>query len=122
MIRGVGTDIVEISRIEKSMNNSRFLEKNFTNSENEYFKNKKMKPQSVAASFAAKEAFSKALGTGVTGFFLKDVEIMHRENGAPYIKLYNNAKELCGNGKIHLSLSHSKQYATAIVVIEEEIL
>ena len=41
MIRGVGTDIVEISRIEKSMNNSRFLEKNFTNSENEYFKNKR---------------------------------------------------------------------------------
>ena len=118
MIRGVGTDIIEISRIEKSMNNPRFLEKNFTVSENEYFKSKKLSSQSVAACFAAKEAFSKALGTGISGFSLKDIEILHKENGAPYIKLYNSAKELCGSGKTHLSLSHSQQYATAIVVIE----
>lgn len=121
MIKGIGTDIVEISRIEKSMKNPRFLEKNFTTSENEYFQNKKMKPQSVAASFAAKEAFSKALGTGISGFEIKDIEVRHNESGAPYIVLYNKAKEIFEKGKIHLSLSHSQQYATAVVVIEEDI-
>lgn len=122
MIKGIGTDIVEISRIEKSMNNPKFLEKNFTNSENEYFQSKNMKPQSVAASFAAKEAFSKALGTGFSGFSLKDIEVLHNEFGAPYIRLYNNAKGFCGNDNVHLSLSHSHKYATAVVVIEGDIL
>lgn len=119
MIKGIGTDIIEISRIENSMKNPRFLEKNFTDAENHYFRNKKMSPQSVAVSFAAKEAFSKALGTGVVGFSLKDVEILHNDKGAPYINLYNNAKEMLGRGKIHVSLSHSQQYATAVVVIED---
>ena len=122
MIKGIGTDIIEISRIENSMNNPKFLEKNFTVSENEYFQSKHMKPQSVAACFAAKEAFSKALGTGIAGFSLSDVEVLHNECGAPYIRLYNNAKGLCGNKKVHLSLSHSHKYATAVVIIEEDIL
>lgn len=119
MIKGIGTDIIEISRIEDSMKNPRFLEKNFTDAENDYFRNKKMSPQSVAVSFAAKEAFSKALGTGISGFCYKDVEILHKDSGAPYINLYNNAKEMLGTGKIYVSLSHSQQYATAVVVIEE---
>ena len=119
MIKGIGTDIIEISRIENSMKNPKFLEKNFTSTENDYFQNKNMSPQSVAVSFAAKEAFSKALGTGIIGFSLKDVELLHNENGAPYINLYNNAKEMLGSGKIHVSLSHSQQYATAVVVIED---
>ncbi len=121
MIKGIGTDIIEISRIKNSMDNPRFLEKNFTVSENEYFMKKKMNPQTVAASFCAKEAFSKALGTGISGFSFKDIEVLHNELGAPYIKLYNNAKELCVNKNIHLSLSHSQKYATAVVVIEEGI-
>lgn len=121
MIKGIGTDILEISRIKQSMENPRFLEKNFTLTENEYFIKKKMSPESVAAAFCAKEAFSKALGTGISGFSHKDIEILHNESGAPYIKLYNNARELCADKNIHLSLSHSKNYATAIVVIEEGI-
>ena len=121
MIRGIGTDIIEISRIKNSMENPRFLEKNFTLSENEYFVKKRMNPQTVAVAFCAKEAFSKALGTGISGFSHKDIEVLHNESGAPYIKLYNNAKELCADKNIHLSLSHSKNYATAVVVIEEGI-
>ena len=77
MIFGIGCDIIEISRIEKSMKNPRFLSENFTYRENDYFKNKKYNPQSVAAAFAAKEAFSKALGTGISGFSLCDVEVLH---------------------------------------------
>ena len=121
MIKGIGTDIIEISRIKKSMDNPRFLDKNFTASENEYFIKRKMNPQTVAAAFAAKEAFSKAIGTGIMGFSHKDIEVLHNELGAPYIKLYNNALKIFGNGNIHLSISHSREYATAVVVIEEGI-
>ena len=118
MIKGIGTDIIEISRIKKSMENPRFLEKNFTNSENDYFVEKKMNPQSVAAAFAAKEAFSKALGTGISGFSFKDIEVLHNELGAPYIRLDNGAKEFFDGGEINLSLSHCDEYAVAVVVIE----
>ena len=121
MIKGIGTDIIEISRIKKSMENPRFLEKNFTDSENEYFIKKNMNAESVAAAFAAKEAFSKALGTGISGFSHKDIEVLHNECGAPYIKLHNSAMKHCDDKNIYLSLSHSREYATAVVVIEEGI-
>lgn len=119
MIRGIGTDIVEISRIRKSMENPRFLEKAFTKAENEYFKTKKAPQESVAACFAAKEALLKALGIGFADIKIKDVEILHNESGAPYIVLYDKLKELLGKGNVHVSLSHSDNYATAVVVIEE---
>ena len=119
MIYGIGTDIVEISRLAKAIENSRFLIRYFTEAENEYFLLKNNNPQTVAASFAAKEAFSKALGTGFRGFALKDVEVLRDKSGKPYINVYNNAKRLADGGKIHLSLSHSHKYATAFVVIEK---
>lgn len=118
MIFGIGCDIIEISRIENSMKNPRFLSENFTESENEYFKSKKYNPQSVAAAFAAKEAFSKALGTGVSGFLLRDVEVLHDELSKPYINPLNNAAAMVGNKKIHLTLSHCEKYAQAVAVIE----
>ena len=119
MIRGIGTDIVEISRIRKSMENPRFLQRAFTKAENEYFKTKKMPPESVAACFAAKEAFLKALGIGFSDIKIKDIEILHNDLGAPYIVLYNKLKELMDGSKVHISLSHSEHYATSVVVIEE---
>lgn len=119
MIKGIGIDIVEISRIEKSIKNPRFLEKNFTKAENEYFCSKKRPAESVAACFAAKEAFSKAVGTGFSNIKINDIEVLHNELGAPYIMLYNKAKELLGKGNVYISLSHSQHYATAMVVIEE---
>ena len=119
MIKGIGTDIVEISRIEKSMENPRFLERAFTKAENEYFKNKNNPQESAAACFAAKEALLKALGIGFADIKIKDIEVLHNELGAPYIVLYDKLKELLGDNKVHISLSHSKNYATAVVVIEE---
>ncbi len=119
MIKGIGTDIVEISRIEKSLNNPRFLDRNFTDKENEYFNSKKMMQQSVASCFAAKEAFLKALGTGFMNVSIKDVEVLHNDIGKPYIVLHNELKDVVGRGKTHLSMSHSQEYATAVVVIEE---
>lgn len=119
MIRGIGTDIVEISRIEKSLNNPRFLSRNFTDKENEYFNSKKLMQESVASCFAAKEAFLKALGTGFMNVSIKDIEVLHNDMGKPYIVLHNEVKDVFGKGRIHLSMSHSKEYATAVVVIEE---
>ena len=119
MIKGIGTDIVEISRIEKSLNNPRFIERNFTYKESEYFNSKKMMQQSVASCFAAKEAFLKALGTGFTDVSIKDIEVLHNDMGKPYIVVYNKLKDVVGDSGIHLSLSHSEEYATAVVVIEE---
>lgn len=120
MIYGIGCDIVEIERIAKT--DSRFLEKHFTKAERELFEKKKH-PQSVAANFAAKEAFSKALGTGVREFSLIDVEVLRDDAGKPYINLYGDAKELLksvGIGEIFVTLSHSKELAMAYVVLEKE--
>ena len=119
MITGIGTDIIEVSRIAESMKNERFLEKYFTDSENEYFKRKNLSPETVSASFAAKEAVSKAFGTGFSGFSLKDIEILHNESGNPYVNLYNNAKRLADGGILHISLSHTKDMAVAFVVLEK---
>ncbi len=119
MIKGIGTDIVKISRIEKSLNNPRFLDRNFTDKENEYFNSKKLMQQSVASCFAAKEAFLKALGTGFMNVSIKDIEILHNDMGKPYIILHNEVKDAIKNGSIHLSMSHSQEYATAVVIIEE---
>ena len=120
MIFGVGCDIIEIYRIAKK--DERFLEKCFTKKEQDLFREKKLS-QTIAANFAAKEAFSKALGTGVRGFSLIDIEVLRDELGKPYINLYNGAKELCENAgikDIFVSLSHSKELAMAYVVLEKE--
>ena len=101
------------------MKNPEFLKKVFTKAENEYFENKKFIPESVAVGFCAKEAFAKALGTGFKNFNFCDVEVLHSETGAPYINTYNDLKKLVQGKNIHLSLSHSNDYATAMVVIEE---
>ncbi len=119
MIIGIGTDLVEISRMSKSIENTGFLTRYFTEAENEYFMLKKYNPQTIAASFAAKEAVSKAFGTGFRGFSLKDIEVLRDNLGKPYIKLYNNAKKLADGACVHLSLTHTGDYASAFVVLEK---
>ena len=115
MILGIGTDIVEISRIEKLMKNTNFLNRFFTSAEIEYICDK---PQSAAAAYAAKEAYAKALGTGVRGFSLKDIEVLHDSVGKPYINAQNSACR--ENSNTFVSLSHCDEYAIAYVVIEEK--
>lgn len=119
MIKGIGTDIVQIKRIKKSMENPDFLTRNFTKSENEYFSSKNHNPHTIAACFAAKEALSKAFGTGIRGFSLTDIEVLHDPLGKPYYNLYNNAKEKLGGALVFLTLSHTNEYAVAFAVIEE---
>lgn len=114
MIFGIGCDIIEISRIERLMQNEKFLTRCYTAAELEYICNKS---NSAAAIYAAKEAYSKALGTGIRKFSLKDIEIFHTSDGKPYIKAYNNA--FLKNTNTFLSLSHCREYASAYVIIEQ---
>ncbi|MDO4794260.1 MAG: holo-ACP synthase [Filifactor alocis] len=122
MIYGVGTDIVSVARIRKlTERNPRFLTRFFTDKEEEYFSKKSDPYETIAACFAAKEAVSKAMGTGIRQFSFKDIEVRHHESGAPYIELYQGARSLferLGLKCIHLSLSHEKEYAVAYCVIE----
>ncbi|MEE0944112.1 MAG: holo-ACP synthase [Clostridia bacterium] len=120
MILGVGCDIIEISRIEKAMKKENFLTHCFTDREIEYFKSKHNRAESIAAGFAAKEAVSKALGTGISGFSLTDIEILHQENGKPYVNLSGGAAKIADNlaGKVSISMSHSENMAMAYAVLD----
>jgi holo-[acyl-carrier protein] synthase len=76
---------------------------------------------SLAARFAAKEAFGKALGTGLAGIVLKDIIVMNRNNGRPEIQVVNTALDALkssGANRVHLSLTHEHEYAAAMVVLE----
>ena len=114
----VGIDMVEIKRIKKSCSNPRFLNKILGNQEYEQLKERNFPLQSIAANFCAKEAFSKALGTGIRNFSLCDVEILRNELGEPYIILNGKAKDIAkiNNLEFRVSITHTKEYACAVVI------
>lgn len=123
MILGIGTDIIEIKRIQEAMNkNKRFLERVFTPKEIQFLKDRNLVGETVAGSFAVKEAVSKALGTGIRGFSFDDIEVLRNPLGKPEVvlseKIYKelNLKDI----KIHASISHNRDSAIAFVLIEEE--
>ena len=123
MIIGIGTDIIEIERIEKAIKtNKSFLNKLFTEDENILFKSKAMRTEVIAGNFAAKEAISKALGTGVRGFSFKDIEILRDELGKPVAKLNENVeKKIEGKlYKLNISISHNNTSAIAFAILEEK--
>lgn len=118
-----GVDITSVERIKKSLEKPGFLKKVFSEKETElFFDKEKPKYQSLAANFAAKEAFSKALGTGVRGFELYEVEILRDELGRPFFNFYGKAREIVAKGgyKARVSLSHEGDNAIAFVILEEE--
>ena len=125
MIIGLGTDLVEIARIEKALErfDDKFIERNFTHAEQI-----KKDASHLAKRFAAKEAMAKALGTGISGGIeFKDIEVKNDEAGKPYITVYNKALEtlnkMTPEGKtvsLHLSLSDEKAHAMATVVISAD--
>ncbi len=101
----IGTDIVKISRIEESMKSSHFVERVFTPDEIEYCR----VPESYAGIFAAKEAYFKALGTGIDKS-LTSIEILHKANNKPFLN---------GIEKSDVSISHDGDYAVATVILWE---
>jgi len=116
----VGIDIVEIERIKKLYERfgDRFLNRVFTENELNYCFSRKNKFHSLAGRFAVKEAVLKALEIGMTsGFSFKDIEIINVNKGKPVVKLYGKLKELLGERKIEISISHSDNYAIGICVI-----
>ena len=118
MIAGIGIDSIEIARVEKAMAREAFLKCIFTENERAYLKEKGMAAQSAAAMFCAKEAVLKAVGLGITDVPLKDIEVLHEESGAPYLKLHGRlGKE---TGKFFLSITHTREYASAFTVWERE--
>ena len=119
MIVGIGTDIIEIDRVLKASENSSFLSKYFTEEEIILLKKKK---KSVAGNFAVKESVAKMLGTGVSGFSLKDIEVLRDEKGKPYVNLYNKASNMAKEQEIdvvHVSMSDTDSCAIAYVVGEK---
>lgn len=134
MIFGIGIDLVEVSRFKKWIkdknlilryfNEKEMSEKNISETDPENLSDRQLSAmcQHYAVRFAAKEAFSKALGTGLSGFDLRDVYVLKEESGKPYIKLGESARKIfdekCPGAKIFLSLSHEKDYAIADVIIE----
>ena len=124
MICGIGTDIAQVSRFEKWVKNPEMIERFFNEKERSSASSESAKCQHYAARFAAKEAFSKALGTGISGFELKDVYITHNEEGAPILNLEGEAfallKERFGDCNIFVTLSHEKEYAVAFVILEKK--
>lgn len=124
MIFGVGTDIVEVGRIRSSCEKfgERFLSRILVQSEIDYCLSHKDPAPFVAARFAAKEAVSKAFGTGI-GKHLgwHDVEVHRETSGKPFVELRGKGADLLrelGGERVHLSISHTLEHATAFAVIE----
>lgn len=120
MILRNGVDITEISRIEQAMQNPRFLTRWFSVGEQQDFAARGNAPQTVAAHFAAKEAFAKAMGTGLRGFSLQEIGITYDEMGAPAFALSGKAAEAAAGWQLALSLSHDGGVAIAFVTAWKE--
>jgi holo-[acyl-carrier protein] synthase len=121
VIKGIGVDMVHIPRLDRWQEKPGLLERFFNPRELPPPSRGKGRGASLAARFAAKEAFGKALGTGLAGLTLKDIAVINRSNGKPDLELYGSAEAaLKKNGarRVHLSLSHEKDYAIAMVVLE----
>lgn len=121
MIKGTGIDIIEVERIKNNMANNRFLEKIYSKKELEYLKIRKFNPQTAAGMFAAKEAVAKCLGTGFSNFGPCHIEILKDEKNKPYVVLRSNAlkwSEELNIKNIHISISHTEDFAVAQCVAE----
>jgi len=124
-IFGAGIDLIEISRINKSIKNKNFIDRIYSKSEIQKARSLKNKSSYFAKRFAAKEAFSKAIGTGISeGISFKEIAIVNNKKGKPSIKLSGKTKNIVlkkikKKAKVHLSLSDEAKYAVAMVIIEQ---
>jgi len=123
MVTGIGIDIIETVRMaEKISKKNGFAKHVFSASEIKYCESQKNKAEHYAGRFAAKEALLKALGTGLSGnFTLNEIEVRHDEMGKPSFYFTGTTRQAIKKrriSKIHLSISHQKSVACAVVVIE----
>jgi holo-[acyl-carrier protein] synthase len=124
MIKGIGIDNVDISRVERIYreHGDRFLQRVLAPAERMYIKKWKSPAARIAARFAAKEACMKALGTGWSqGVRWKDIEVTNAPDGRPALSLQGEAKKRFNSLQAraaHISITHSKNQATALVILE----
>ena len=120
MIVGIGNDIIEIERIEKAISKEGFKNKIYTQ-ELENIKKRGNRAETYAGVFSAKEAISKAIGTGVREFSLIDLEILNDDLGKPYVVVSEKLDKIIKSKKedyqIEISISHSKKYAIAMAMV-----
>lgn len=125
MIYGIGIDLVENDRIEKIIQKwgDKFLCRVFSDKEIAYCNRHIQASIHYGARFAVKESFLKAIGTGLGGGVkLREIEVINEENGQPKLMLHGGAKEYlvkAGIDNIHMSITHTKNYASAIVLLEK---
>jgi len=125
MIYGIGVDLVRIKRIEKAIRRwgDRFIGRVYTENETAICCGRSFPPAAFALRFAAKEAFSKAIGLGMKkGLRWRDIEVFHFPGGRPGLKLHGRSHEICQKERItgfHLSLSDEGEYGIAMVVLEK---
>jgi holo-[acyl-carrier protein] synthase len=124
MILGIGVDVVQVSRMNAWLDQKDLLYRFFHDDEvsDSLSRGGDAVTRSLAARFAAKEAFGKAIGTGLREFSLKEVQVMNDDLGKPQMLLHGNARQALrrhGGGRVHLSLTHEIDNAVAMVLIEE---
>jgi holo-[acyl-carrier protein] synthase len=124
VILGTGIDLIEVERIESSYEKfgERFLNRILVKGEMEYCLSHKKPGPFLAARFAAKEAVSKAFGTGIGAqLSWQDIEVKRKDSGEPYVIMHGNGLELMkqrGARIVHLTLSHTEKHATAMAILE----
>src|SRR4051812_48570667 len=123
-VLGIGVDLVENARIQHSLERfgERFLKRVFTEGEISYSQSMKFPARHLGARFAAKEALSKAFGTGIgKAMGWKDIDVRRKESGEPYIVLEGGAKKLAEErnvSQVLVTLSHTENHAMAVIVVE----
>ena len=122
MIVGIGLDVCQITRMKELLESGRFLERYFSQEEQDYIRQKgAMAPDTMAGMFAAKEALVKTLGTGFTDTRLTDIVILHDKFGAPYYDLRGEFALHASQRNItslHLSITHDGGVAAAVAIAE----
>lgn len=125
MILGTGIDIIEVARVQGSVERfgDRFVKRVLLPDEIAYCQQHRVPGPFIAARFAAKEAISKAFGTGIGAQLgWQDMEIRRKESGEPFVVLHGNGQKLFasrGARQLHISLSHTANYAAAVAVLED---
>lgn len=112
-----GIDLIKISRFDKLKNNKSFLNKVFNKSEIKYIEKSNYSLNTIAGIYASKEAFLKAIKCGINDYSLLDIEILHDNNNAPFIKLNGQIKKTYQINNMSLSISHDGDYAISIVTL-----
>ena len=123
MILGIGIDLLRAERIERPSQNEAFRQRIFTDSERRYAEQRHNAPEVYAGFFCAKEAVMKALGTGMRGMRMTEIDVLHDALGKPYVRLSGGAADAMqrlGGKKIFISITHDGEYCAAQAVLESD--